>query len=119
VNVTDAQMERRTFRAELVTRVFLVFVTVVVTASLVLMAFVIQGNSDRGEENRATLKVIRDCTEPTGECYKRGQQASAAAVADINRVVIFAAACAAQSHHPSVSHIQQCVISRLAREHAR
>jgi glutaminase len=60
------------------------------------------------------LKVIQDCTQPDGECYKRGQSQTAAAVSSINKVVILAAACAGQHPGQSVVQIQNCVVKRLA-----
>jgi hypothetical protein len=64
------------------------------------------------------LKVIKDCTQPSGECYQRAQDRTAAAVSSINQVVILAAACAGQRPGQTVVEIQNCVINRLA-DHKR
>ena len=67
------------------------------------------------------LATVHDCTDPTGRCYKRGQKRTANAVAQINRVVILAAACAS-GLPPDLTiaerqdSIQSCVIDRLARK---
>lgn len=61
-----------------------------------------------------TLQVVKDCTQPTGQCFKDGQARTAEAVSSINQVVILAAACASQEHGQTVATIQQCVIDRLA-----
>ena len=63
-----------------------------------------------------TLRLIRDCTDPSGECYKRGKRQTADAVSSINNVVILAAACSAGlPPHLSVperqTRIQSCVTS--------
>lgn len=77
----------------------------------------------RGKDIQATAQLIKDCTDPEGECYKQGQRRTAGAVADINRVVILAAACSV-GVPPDLtvvdrqSLIQSCVIARLARENA-
>jgi hypothetical protein len=61
-----------------------------------------------------SLTRIKDCTEPGGRCFERGQRATADAVGDINRVAIFAAACADQPRRQTVEQIQSCVIDKLS-----
>ena len=69
--------------------------------------------------SHAALNAIKDCTQPSGQCYQRSQKATGDAVSNINRVIILAAACAS-GLHPGMtvdqrqSAIQQCVIERLA-----
>ena len=70
-------------------------------------------------DTKASLALIRSCTSPGGECYKRGQQQTGAAVATINRVVILAAACSVGlprglSVDERQTRIQSCVIERLS-----
>jgi len=65
-------------------------------------------------DNAETLRLIRSCTTPGKECFDRGQKQTAGAVADINRVAIFAAACADRPAQQTVEQIQSCVIARLA-----
>jgi len=65
-------------------------------------------------DNAETLRLIRSCTSPGQECFERGQRQTATAVADINRVAIFAAACADRPAQQTVEQIQSCVIARLA-----
>jgi hypothetical protein len=61
-----------------------------------------------------TLQIVEDCTTPGQPCYDRGQERLASAIADINQVSIYAAACADQPRRQSVEQIQSCVISKLA-----
>jgi hypothetical protein len=62
-------------------------------------------------------KRIKSCTTPGEKCYDAGQKRTGHAVANINRVVILAAACAV-GQHGTVAEIQNaiqtCVIDRLA-----
>jgi hypothetical protein len=81
-----------------------------------------QAIRDSQKNNHALLNTINDCTKPTGKCFQRGQKRTAGAVASINRVVILAAACAVGKTGNEVeiqAQIQQCVITGLARQHAR
>ena len=69
----------------------------------------------------ATLDAVRSCTTPGRQCYEAGKQQTAGAVANINRVVILAAACSVGlDPHMKVADrqtaIQNCVIDRLARQ---
>jgi hypothetical protein len=69
--------------------------------------------------SQRTLDAVEDCTQPSGECFQRGQKRTAAAVGDINRVVILAAACSVGlDQQLSVADrqdlISSCVINRLA-----
>lgn len=69
--------------------------------------------------SQQTLKAVEDCTQPVGDCFKRGQKATASAVGDINRVVILAAACSVGlDQRLSVAErqdvISACVIDRLS-----
>lgn len=71
------------------------------------------------QSNSRTLEIIEDCTQPTGECYKDGQRRTTKAVGDINRVVIAAAACAADVDPSApigkrIATITACVSDRLA-----
>lgn len=71
------------------------------------------------KDTHSTADLIESCVNPDGECYLRGQRRTASAVADINRVVILAAACASGlpadlSIAARQTRIQTCVINRLA-----
>lgn len=77
-------------------------------------------NTRARESSDKVLTTIEDCTQPAGKCYQRGQKQTAAAVGDINRVVILASACSVGlDSRLSVAErqtaIQSCVIERLAR----
>ena len=95
--------------------IVLVIVRVAQTAQLVNEIREAQVTNGKTLDNSSeTLHVIKDCTQPTGACYKHAQRETAGAVASINRVVILAAACASQKPGQSVAEIQRCVINRLA-----
>lgn len=115
-------------RADLATRIFIVFVLTSVIATLSLLTVLTVQNYQRGRDNRETLTqletqsaLIRSCTTPGMPCFRDAQARTGAAVDDINHVVILAAACAVgqTGAEPAVeARIQRCVIDRLAREHA-
>lgn len=111
--MTEPQV-RRIVLAETATRAFVIFVLVSVVLTLGLLTSLTVQNFHRGKDNRDTLQLIRSCTTPGLACYDRGQARTADAVADINRVVILAAACASQHGTHSVTQIQACVIRGLA-----
>jgi archaellum component FlaG (FlaF/FlaG flagellin family) len=78
-----------------------------------------QTNTKKTDSSFQTLKLIKSCTTPGQPCYERGQQQTAGAVANINKVVILASACSiGLSGDLSVEHrqtlIESCVIQRLA-----
>lgn len=72
----------------------------------------------------ATRDALLDCTTPSGECYQRGQEQTAKAVADLvkanrqdevgtRRIVILAAACAEAIDDATALQIQRCVDEQL------
>lgn len=65
--------------------------------------------------NAATLDAVRDCTTPGRACYERGRRTTAAAVADITRISVYAAACADQPGRQSARQIEACITRRLNR----
>lgn len=58
---------------------------------------------------------IEGCTTPGRGCFDRGQEETAAAVADINRVAVYAAACADKVGVQGEDEIFACVIRLLDR----
>lgn len=66
-------------------------------------------------DNAETLRLIRSCTTPGRECFDEGQKRTADAVADINRVAIYAAACADKPGVQGRDEIYACVIRSLAK----
>lgn len=71
-------------------------------------------NTQRAEQDSEALLIIKDCTQPAGKCFKRGQRATAKAVGDINQVVILAAACAPLTPG-DVDAITACIVDGLAK----
>lgn len=66
-------------------------------------------------DNAEALYLIRSCTTPGMECFDRGQKQTADAVADINRVAVYAAACADKPGVQGRSEIFACVVRALAK----
>lgn len=71
------------------------------------------------DSSQRTLRLVEDCTTPGGVCYERSKKQTGDAVADINRVVILAAACSVGLPRDLTvgerqTRIQSCVIERLA-----
>ena len=99
----------------------LVFITrVSQTADLAAEIHETQVANGRTLDNSSqTLRVIEDCTQPTGACYRDAQRRTGAAVAAINRVILIAAACSANLPRMSVAErrdrIQRCVTNQLER----
>lgn len=65
------------------------------------------------KDNYATLRTVKSCTTPGRPCYERSQRQTARAIASINQITIFAAACAAGPERRSAPQIEQCVLNRL------
>jgi hypothetical protein len=115
-------------RATLVTRTFAVVSIALLCAILYLLVTVSEDTNSivadveaTQDTNTATvnsaaetLKLIRDCTEPNGDCYARGQQRTADAVAQINRVIILANACAELPEVETFEEVRSCVLQGLA-----
>lgn len=71
------------------------------------------------QNSRDALTAIQDCTTPGKDCFERGQKSTAKAVATINKVAVYAAACADRPRQQSVEQISACVFARLARDERR
>lgn len=72
-------------------------------------------NTKKIDDTARILRLVRSCTTPGQPCYERGQRQTAAAVGDINQVVVLAASCADKPRQQSETEIQGCIIRRLAR----
>lgn len=66
-----------------------------------------------------TLDLIRDCTEPGGECFDRGQKRTADVVADLNKAAVYAAACADKRGVQGEDEIYACVVRLFAADAER
>lgn len=67
----------------------------------------------RSTANGEILQRVKDCTEPTGGCFMRGQSNTAAAVASINNTIQVAVYCANQGG--DLAAIQACVRREISR----
>lgn len=63
------------------------------------------------EQIKRLAAQIESCTNPTGECFKRGQRRTGEAVASINDVILAAAACDEGS--TPLPEIRACVAELL------
>jgi hypothetical protein len=136
--LSDRDLQRKVVRASIATRVFILFVGISLSIILMFTTYTVhqirsQQVQSRGtllsataaaEAARETAESIHSCVTPGESCYERSQRQQAGAVADINRVVILAAACAVDlpDNLPILqrqTQIQACVINGLARENAR
>lgn len=128
MDIDDDALERRTARATLVTRAF-VIVAVVLAAAIYYQLLTVSADTNRivsgveaqQDTNTGTLnaserglELIRDCTEPGGECYGRSQRRTADAVADINLAAVYAAACADREGVQGEDEIYACVVRLFA-----
>lgn len=68
--ITSPEIERKTRRYESARTKLLVIILAVVLVSAGILIF-------NQYHNRDTLDYMRDCTTPTGECYKKLQEQSA------------------------------------------
>lgn len=57
---------------------------------------------------------ILDCTDPAGVCYQRNQERTADVIGDVNRVAVYAAACADQRGIQGEDEIYACVVRLIA-----
>lgn len=121
-----AVQARKVVRADVATRTLIVLLLASFLAGIGFMIVLTVDNSHRGAENRDTLHelaaqsaLIRSCTTPGMPCFAEAQRRTAGAVANINRVIILAAACSS-GLNPALpvptkqDLIQTCVIDRLA-----
>jgi uncharacterized protein YlxW (UPF0749 family) len=68
------------------------------------------------EQIKRVAGQIESCTTPKGECYERGRSQTADAVGTINRITIYAAACADRAGVDTAPEIQACIEQALASE---
>lgn len=105
-HLDDHNLARKVSREEFVTRVFRV-------AGIGVVVLVLAGLVYNNISTRDVLEEVRSCTTPGGECYQRGQESTVKAVGDINRIVVYAAACADRRGVNTEQEIQACVLKLL------
>ena len=62
------------------------------------------------------MTEILSCTQPKGECNQRGQRQTSGAIDDINKITVYAAACADRPYTQTEAQIYACVMQKLARD---
>lgn len=86
-------------------------------ALFVLIMWLITTNAVTSQANNETLDIIKDCTTPGRKCYDRGQKRTADVVFNLNRVTIYAAACATkEKNQGNIAKIQACVLHRIEQD---
>lgn len=86
--------------------------TALVVLALTTLVLIRQTQLDgqaRSKQTNAVAQRVESCTTPGRECFKRGQDATAAAVASINQVAVYAAVCADRPGTTTVPRIQRCI----------
>lgn len=126
---TDAarELEQKRYRRALVLlRLLQGAFAIAVLALLAAAVFVVvQVRSTQIEGTPTGKRIVEiaekidSCTDPEGECTQRGQQRTASAISDINRISIIAAACADRPAQQTLEEIQGCVIAKLAEQDRR
>lgn len=85
---------------------------------VIMLVGVTWQNNSLAHEVAKTNRTLADCLDPSGDCYKLGQQRTGSAIQDIIRAEIFMAECSRL--YPSVSgpeydrQLEACVFERLA-----
>lgn len=72
-------------------------------------------NTETIDNTADTLEIIKDCTQPEGECYQRSQDSTAEVVDNIGLLSTYAAACADQPEQQTADEIRDCVLDLLDR----
>lgn len=69
--------------------------------------------ADSQAQGAAVREVLIDCVQPSGTCYKKGQQSTAKIVGTVTQVSVLAAACAPDYVHLPVTSrivaIERCI----------
>ena len=112
-------MNRRTPLTLAVTYVFAAVAILLVLGMLIRTSDNADAIREAQKTNTETLDRINDCTTPGRECYDDGTKRTAAAVGSINKVAVFAAACADRPGWQSTEQIESCIRAKLARNAAR
>jgi hypothetical protein len=120
--VSTQMQAKRVARAELATRLFVLVLLAVLVAQAVTIYQIrntqLEG-TPIGQKLVASADRILDCTDPKGECYEQSQRRTAQVLASVQRIIVLAAACAADvvasdSVDGRESEITACVTKRLA-----
>lgn len=97
------------------------YLRLVTALAIITLALVLTGVARLNgvaDSNRETVRVIRDCTDPQGQCFRDAAKRQAAIIGDpaapINNVTILAAACGA-ANPGDVPRTRACVLRGLAR----
>lgn len=131
----DEALQRKVARSTFVTRLFIIVAIAVGVACLYVMIGlaadtnqVVTRVSDKQNSNAPLLKSIQDlaqqinsCTDPKGECAKRGAKSTGAAIASINQYGLYVVTCADQPGQQTEVELRTCAdrLQAIARRDAR
>jgi hypothetical protein len=123
----ELQQDEPNFRrAVLAKRVTLLVIALVLGLSLAINTYAVVAiratqnkNSPVIKNTADTLAAVKDCTQPEGKCYSRGQRRTAKVLSDVSGVIVLAAACAVdvrpdQSVEQRQDAITACITTRLS-----
>jgi hypothetical protein len=96
-------------RVNVILAVFVALAVLGVFANYVVMDRIRQVQADGRENGR----VIRDCTDPAGECYKRNQARLSGTVAMLNQAQLAIAKCAKITDTPA--QLETCANAEIAK----
>lgn len=100
--MTEAETHATVAKAERVKRILIAGTAATVTIVLMLQLVLLAANWQ-------LLELIEGCTNPAGECAQRGQKQTTTAVASINEITAYAAACADRPGPQSLAEIRLCI----------
>lgn len=104
---------KQLYRASVLSRVERVMLLAILIINLLTSGIVGYGVlrlNGLAETNRNYGQTIVDCTQPGGQCFKRGQEQTAAAVAQLSLVSIAAVECADRYDGEA---LHRCITARL------
>lgn len=70
-------------------------------------------NHELNQQNSDILQRIKSCTDPQGVCYQQNMQRTDDAVGDINKISVYAVACADKPGAQTAAEVKQCVVDLL------
>lgn len=130
----DEALQRKVRRSTFVTRLFILVAIAVGGACLFVLVNLAASTNDvvtsvraKQNSNAPLLQSIQDlaeqinsCTDPEGECAKRGAKATGAAIASINQYGLYVVTCADQPGQQTEVELRTCAdrLQAMARRDA-
>lgn len=119
IRLTPRQAVWAIIALTLVTSAVVVIVSVVVSATKTAKIQDVQkSNTKTLDYSKETLLLLKDCVQPSGECYKRGQETTKGAVANITQYAVYAAVCVDEPGKQSLEETTACIVRLVKAEEA-